>query len=185
MKKIASILLLAILLFNWVGYKLFSAYMESKSDVMIEARIEQNQFDESELITIKIPTNIPYYINSKEYERVDGEVNINGVVYKYVKRRVFNDSVELVCLPNAAKTNIQNASDEYYKLSAEALNNSTKKSSNHNITVKFSISDFSNDHLFAWHLISSEKLSSQSASSFSVISSPYLDQLEKPPQTLA
>jgi len=185
LKKTASILLLAILLFNWVGYRLLSAYMESKSDVMIEARIEQNQFDESELITIKIPTNIPYYINSKDYERVEGEVDINGTMYKYVKRRVFNDSIELVCLPNAEKTNIQKASNEYYKLSADALNNSTKKSSNHNNTVKFSVSDFNNDHLFAWHLISSEILSSQSASSFSVIPSPYLDQLDKPPQFVA
>ncbi len=173
---------------NWFGYRLVADYFENEADIQLASLIDANNYLESELISIKVPASLPYGASSANFERVDGSININGVSYTYVKRRFYQDSLELLCIPNIEKTGIQNARDEFYKLANDFVTNnasSKKSSSNHNTTVKFSVSDFSNDHLFAWHVISSDILSSKSVSLFSVISSPYLDQLEKPPQVIA
>ena len=69
--------------------------MENKADLQLEARLDDHNYKESDLISFKVSANLPYYINSETYDRVNGEININGVDYKYVKRRIYNDSVEL------------------------------------------------------------------------------------------
>jgi hypothetical protein len=44
---------------------------------------------------------------------VNGEVNVNGTVYKYVKRKVFNDTLILQCIPHEEKTVLQQKADDY------------------------------------------------------------------------
>ena len=186
MKKIVSILLLVILLFNWVGYRFVSDYFETVAVNNMQEQLDKETYLESDLVSIKVPFSVPYGINSNYFEKVSGTVDIHGVSYQYVKRRFYNDSLELLCIPNMAKTNVTNARDEFFKLANDFVNNSTsKKSSNQNHTVKFSVSDFSNDHLFVYHFIASQILSSKSTSSFSVIPSPFLQTLDKPPQVIA
>ncbi len=117
MRKIASILLLGILLFNWVGFRFFSSYLEQKADVQLESQLDNNNYDESELITIKVPAeHLSSYTLSRQFERVDGQIEVNGIEYKYVKRRVFNDSLELLCIPNQQVMQLQNAKDNFFKL---------------------------------------------------------------------
>jgi hypothetical protein len=100
-KRIIAILLIAILLFNWVGYQLYTAIMEQRADNTLIASLDENNYTESELISIKVPAvHLSYYVNTKEFERVDGKVEIAGVQYNYVKRRYINDSLELMCIPN-------------------------------------------------------------------------------------
>jgi hypothetical protein len=116
-RRTASILLLGILLFNWFGYQLLTSYVQNKADVQFKDRLDNNNFDETQLISIKVPAaNLGYYINSVQFERVDGSVEISGTQYDYVKRRVFNDSVEMLCIPNHKATQLRNAKDEFFKL---------------------------------------------------------------------
>ena len=59
--------------------------------------MENNNYKESQLISPKVPVSyIPYYNNSKSFERIDGQIEIQGGLYKYVKRRIYNDSLELL-----------------------------------------------------------------------------------------
>ena len=116
MKRIASILLLGILLFNWVGYRLVSHYLEEQANAKLEAQLDNNNYDESQLIEIKVPLNLPYQPDWKEFERYDGDVEIDGIHYKYVKRKVFNGELILLCLPNKTKMNLQNASNDFFRL---------------------------------------------------------------------
>ncbi len=133
MKKTAAILLLAILLFNWCGYRLLTAYMESKADARFIAQLDNNNYDESDLISIKVPAaHLSYYTNSKEFERVDGQVEIAGIKYNYVKRRFVNDSLELLCIPNHTATQLQSARDEFFKLVNDLQHTGqSKKSDSH------------------------------------------------------
>ncbi|PWT77439.1 MAG: hypothetical protein C5B59_04085 [Bacteroidetes bacterium] len=117
MKRIASILLLSILVFNWFGYQLLTSYFQSKADFQLKSRLDDNRYSESELISIKVPAeNLGYYVNSQKFERVDGKIEINGIQYNYVKRRVYNDTVELFCIPNHTAMQIKSAKDEFFKL---------------------------------------------------------------------
>ncbi|HUP14039.1 MAG TPA: hypothetical protein VM187_17585, partial [Niastella sp.] len=46
----------------------------------------------------------------------DGKVEYNGIPYKYVKRKVANGELVLLCLPNENRMKLQNARDEFFKL---------------------------------------------------------------------
>ena len=103
-------MLLLLLAFNWVGYRLLTGFMESKADIALEAKIDNSDYDESSLIEIRVPLNAPYLSdNSTEFERYDGELELDGVHYKYVKRKVVNGELVLLCLPNKSKTELQNS----------------------------------------------------------------------------
>lgn len=116
MKKLAAILLLSLLFFNWYGYRMITGYLQDRSDAQLEARFDQNDYDETQLIELRVPMNLPYHNDWTEYERYDGEVEIDGVHYKYVKRKVENGELVLLCLPNNEKQLIQSARDNFFKL---------------------------------------------------------------------
>lgn len=129
MKKFAAILLLGIFSFNIFGYKIVAYLIESRQNARIEKALDKNDYDDASLISIKQKTNLPYYNNSAEFQRIDGEIVINGVYYKYVKCRIYNDSLELLCIPNASKMSIQKSKIEFSKMMADAQQNDAKKKS--------------------------------------------------------
>jgi hypothetical protein len=129
LKRIASILLLCILLFNWFGYRLLSDYYEQQADMILEQKLDNSEYDESQLIEIKVPLKLPYQNNWKGFERFDGEIEVDGIHYKYVKRAVCNDSLILLCLPNEGKMRLLSARDEFFKLVNDIQNPSQGKKS--------------------------------------------------------
>jgi hypothetical protein len=142
LRKIAAILLLVILLFNWVGYRLFSDFLQYRSDVQLEARLDKNDYNEDELVQIKIPLNLPYQLNWKSFERFDGDIDVDGIHYKYVKRKIYNDSLILLCLPNENKQKIEKAKDDYFKIVNDIAPSSQKKSDNNNLSFKNILTEF-------------------------------------------
>jgi hypothetical protein len=130
LNRLAAILLLGILGFNWCGYQLLSAYLENRSDRQLEARLDDNRYDDSQLLSIKVPSHLSYSSPSLKFERVDGQVEVGGVLYKYVKRRLYNDSVELLCIPNHAAMNLQTAKNEFFQLVNDLQHNGQGKQTN-------------------------------------------------------
>lgn len=129
-KRVLTILMLAVLLFNFAGYRFFLSYVEMKEDQRLEASIEKNSISDEHLVSVKTALNLPYYTNSANFEHAYGAIDVNGVEYKFVKRRVYNDSLELLCYPNLAKKTVKDAKNELFKLSSEApLSGHSKKSS--------------------------------------------------------
>jgi hypothetical protein len=144
-RKIASILLLGILLFNWVGFRLFSSYLEQKANVQLEVQLDNNNYDDAQLISIKIPAeHVSSYANTSQFERVDGQVEVKGIQYKYVKIRHFNDSLELLCIPNQQVTKLQNAKDDFFKLVNDLQRTGqSKKGDNHpGASKNFSVDNY-------------------------------------------
>jgi hypothetical protein len=142
LKQIASILLLGILAFNILGYRIYFNIAENKSTAIAENKIQNNDFDKQDLVTYKFSAKqLPYYTNSKNFELANGEVDVNGTVMTYIKKRIYNDSIEYVCLPNTHKTEIRNARDEFFKLVNDLNNltqNKTPKKQNNNTVKPFS-----------------------------------------------
>ncbi len=127
MKRLAAILLLGIFGFNWIGYQLVTAYLESRSDKQLETRLDDNRYDDSQLLSIKVPSHLSYSSPSLQFERVDGQVEVKGILYKYVKRRIFNDSLELLCIPNQAAMNLRAAKDNFFQLVNDLSHNGQGK----------------------------------------------------------
>ena len=184
-KRIASILLVGILLFNWGGYRLLTNYFETSADLQMQAELDKNQYNPSDLIRIKVAASLPYGSSSETFERVDGNIEINGVNYTYVKRRFYQDSLELLCIPNTVKTGIKNARDEFAKLANDFITNtSSKKAGSHQThSVKFSVQDFTDDHhSFAWQFRDHDPSATWNKMIFADMKSDYLERLDRPPQ---
>lgn len=129
MRKAAAILFFLIFLFNLVGYRFLFNYAQQKADVQLTASLDNNQYNDADLITIKVPLSMPYQTLQSDFERVDGEINVQGKIYKYVKRRIVDGEMVLMCLPDANKMRIQGAKEDFFKNTNDiAQNNTTKKS---------------------------------------------------------
>lgn len=107
---------MSILFFNWYGYQLLSGYLQDKADRALEANLDRNTYDGSQLISIKIPiTALSYYNPTTGFERVDGQIEIGGIQYKYVSRRIFGDSLEYRCIPNQVAVRQETAANEFFR----------------------------------------------------------------------
>lgn len=155
MKKLAAIFLLALFLFNFAGYRLLFDYAQQLSDSRLQAALDKNQYDERDLVTIKVPLSLPYQTSWKEVERVDGEVNLDGKIYKYVKRLYSEGEMIYWCLPNEQKMQLQTARDEFFKYANDLMQNSSSKKSDHsnNSFSKNTLSDY-DDHQISYQTFS-------------------------------
>lgn len=138
LKQLLTISLVAILVFNMFGYQFIVAYLQQQNSLAIETRIDKDQYNDSELISIKVSLNLPYYNGCAEFERTYGSVNIDGIDYEYVKRRVYKDTLELLCLANFEKTKLSTVSGEIAKGVAENGSQPAKKP----ITIKTLLPDY-------------------------------------------
>lgn len=107
------------MLFNAFGYRMVANYFDQKASEHLVRLIDENNYDELDLVSMKTPINLPYYSNNPKFERVDGEMEIDGVVYQYVERRVYNDSLEIRILPNQDRLHIKNAKESFDKLASD------------------------------------------------------------------
>lgn len=138
LKKLAAILFFLVVLFNFYGYRIVVSYMQNSSDAYLEKQVDKNNYDRQELISIKTKLDLPYYTSSSQYERAYGSINIDGVNYQYVKRRVYKDTLEVLCLPNHTKTKLQSVKNELTKDLADQESTTPKK----NTTIKITLPDF-------------------------------------------
>jgi hypothetical protein len=115
LKKLFAITLLSIYLFNLTGYTLLFQFLEFRSDKKILAKIDNDHFSEQELLEIRVPLQLPYSTDWKDYERYNGEIEIGGIQYNYVKRKLSRDTLYLLCIPNEGKMQIHMFKNEYAK----------------------------------------------------------------------
>lgn len=145
----AAILFLGVLLFNLCGYRWVIDYLQQQHDEKLTAQLDNDAYRTEDLISIKTPLSLPYYTATPEFERIDGSVHIDGVEYRYVKRRIVNDSLELLCLPNTAKQKLQNAKSDFFELANDLQRPENGKKSNY--TIKSVLPEFC-DALTAYNL---------------------------------
>jgi hypothetical protein len=186
LKRIAAILLLGTLMFNWFGYQLLTDYMQYAANKNLEARLDNDNYDEEQLIELKVPISLPYQSNWKDYERYNGEIEINGVHYKYVKRKVYNDTLILLCLPNKDKMNIENARENFFKLVNDLQTSHPKKGSEkqHSLAFKNILSEYyfsDNEWKASIHTICDAKFRLENISASSLFEKEVSDQ---PPDTI-
>ena len=127
MKKIAAIFFLILFSFNWFGYRLMYDFMQKQANKQLEASLDNDDYDESELIELKVPVHLPYQTSWASYQRYKGEIVLNGVRYKYVKRKLANDTLYLKCIPNTKEMMLQSAKDDFFMLANNLLQNKNSK----------------------------------------------------------
>lgn len=131
--RIFAILLLTVHLFSSICYSLVFNFLINISDKQTVAQLDKNLYDDASLVEIAVPLNMPYLSAQPDYERVNGSIELNGVQYNYVKRKINNDTLHILCIPNQQKTQLHAAKNDYTKQLADvspgkrANNPQTKK----------------------------------------------------------
>jgi hypothetical protein len=130
LKKLAAILLIFLFLFNLFGYRILYYYAQQQSDVTLEHNLDQNAYNENELITLTIPLSMPYQHNSDGFERFDGEITLNGNIYKYVKRKYCDGKIIFLCLPNHNKMHLEAEKNKLASNNNDIQSSGNKKQDN-------------------------------------------------------
>ena len=111
--------------------------MVSNANQSLEAALDDNKYNENELISIKKAIHLPYYNNTRDFTRTYGEVEMNGVFYKYVKSRIYNDSLEMLCIPNTSKQQLLNSKDNFTQAIFDLQKDANKKATGQNKAISF------------------------------------------------
>ena len=131
-------MLFGILVFNWLGYDLVVSVMNLRINHIAEANIEKGNYDQSQLIEIKVDLQLPYSIDWTDFEKVNGTVSYHGMVFNFVERKYENGQMIYRCLPNHRGTELQHARDYFYSLVYDMENQEKKNDSapQHSTSVK-------------------------------------------------
>ena len=184
MRKSASIILLFILLFNMVGYRAWFYCAEKNADAAMESRLDKEQYDENDLVTLEVPLYNPYQLEQKTFERVNGEISFEGKTYKFVKRRVTDGKLILLCIPDTRKMVLKEAKTNYGN-SANDLTGNSKSPSRSNLQKNFNGNDYE-DHQFNIQFFNfSISAPRQNEFSIAAISDPHIASPGKPPRNIA
>jgi hypothetical protein len=80
---------------------------------MLTKKIEADQFNDDELVELKIPVTLPYPIQQNGFERVEGKFEHSGTFYKLIKQKLENDTVYIVCIRDLESKQITNTLKDY------------------------------------------------------------------------
>lgn len=129
MKKIVSIILLLIFLFNVGGYYIVFWGLRFQADQQLTDRLDAGQYQRNEIILLKIPIALPYPIQQQGFERIEGNFDHNGEVFKLVKQKLENDTLYISCIRDHRVEQLESSLSEYVTLT-HALPGTTKKAMN-------------------------------------------------------
>lgn len=94
--------------------------MQDRADQKLETLLDNSEYDESQLVEIKVAMNMPYQQRFTEYERHYGEIEIDGVAYTYVKKKIEGDVVTFKCIANQSKQQLKDIDHNITKSNSAA-----------------------------------------------------------------
>lgn len=185
MKQLAAILFLLLLVFNLAGYRLLLYYMQQQADKELQSSLDNDIYDEADLITISLSLSLPYITDNVNFERIDGEVQIGSNIYKYVKRKFSHGKLILLCLPDEHRTQLQNARNEFFKQTNDLQkHNDKKQDTNHTIRLQNLLANYDkpiNDWLIK---IWMQERSLAYSSYMNLYTAPVIAAIKKPPERI-
>ena len=108
MKKILAISLLSLHLFSLYGHMALYQYFVYHSDKIFNEQISMNKYAVDDLVSVKVPVNMPTIENWKDYAYISGQIQFKNNSYNYVKIKMTRDTIYLMCVPNYKKTRLIN-----------------------------------------------------------------------------
>lgn len=109
MKRLFAIVILNIFLLNVLGYYGVLLGLKVNAGYELSQVLDSEMYDLGATVTFKIPLTVPYGTDSKNYERVDGQFEKDGIVYRMVKQRFYQDVLYIVCIKDDQASKINSA----------------------------------------------------------------------------
>jgi hypothetical protein len=116
--------------------------LQQKADTKLEARLDNSEYDESQLMEIRVAMNMPYQQRYTKFERHYGEIEIEGKSYTYVKRKIEGDVLILKCIANQSKEELNSIKNDLAKANSNADMDHPGKNSQQKSFVKNSLGEY-------------------------------------------
>jgi len=120
LRRTLAITLLAVFLFQLVGYYFVYLGLTIHANKSLITRLDSHDYSIEQTLTLKIPFTLPYWTDKEQFERVDGDFEYQGQFYKLVKQKLLNDTLYVVCIKNHDKKQLFDALAEYIKFSSDS-----------------------------------------------------------------
>lgn len=154
----------------------------------MESRLDNNQYNEADLIELKVPMNLPYQTSWADYKRCDGEIEIGGIIYKYVKQKVANDTLYVMCIPNTKKMHLESVKNGLAQLANGVMqNDNTNKSNKAEILLFKNLQSVYDDYIFVYNFLNpggNDSVLLPVIDSHNLINTPHISP-EQPPDLIA
>jgi hypothetical protein len=131
-----------------MGYYGVFLGLQYKNDKEMIQRLDAEDYSMSETITIQIPISIPYAVDSKSFERVDGQFEYQGEFYRLVKQKLVRDTLYVVCIKDHENKRIDEAMSKFVKTFTDKP---VDQHSNSKVVVSF-IKDYMSQSFSVQHL---------------------------------
>jgi hypothetical protein len=118
-RRLLSILLVVLILFNVLGYYGVFLGLRFKTTQELTHRLDVADYTEAETFTLKVPLAIPYHDDVYEYKRADGEIEYQGEFYHLVKQKLSKDTLYIVCLKDNRSKHLKEILKDYVKTFAD------------------------------------------------------------------
>jgi len=116
-KRIFSIVMLFIFLFNGIGYYGLFYLTRQRLHTDIVRKLDAGNYTDSQTVTLKIPFALPYQLSADAgYERVNGDFEYQGEFYKLVKQRLANDTLYIVCIRDTEEKRLNAVVTDFIKI---------------------------------------------------------------------
>ena len=115
MKKATTLIVLILFLLNAVGLYGILLGLQFRFASEVNKQLDEDQYSSSEAITFKVPMSLPYSIEEQDFQRVTGEFENQGEVYRLVKQKLSKDTLYLVCVKDTKSKKINQALADYVK----------------------------------------------------------------------
>jgi len=106
LKKLIAIFFLSVLMFNIAGHLAFHQFIVYQTYKFFNKQIAKDMYNVSDLAEVAIPVNMPGIADQTSYEAISGQVKFDNASYNFVKMKVTQKAMYLMCVPNYESTQL-------------------------------------------------------------------------------
>lgn len=98
-----------------MGYYGVFLGLHLNNDIAMSKALDSDIYDLSNTITLKVAVSIPYMPDQPDFDRIDGQFEHNGELYRMVKQRYAKDTLTVICVKDIEHKKIDLALSDYLK----------------------------------------------------------------------
>lgn len=96
-----------------MGYYFIFWGLEIKNDVRMSRVLDEDYYDESKAVTIRIPIALPYQYDNPHFVRAEGKFVHDGESYRLIKQKYERDTLTVLCIRDDHDKAIQHALSDF------------------------------------------------------------------------
>ena len=112
MRKFLAVFFLSIILLNTAGYYLFFEGLRYHSSITWS--FDEDDSNGQEVI-VKIPMNVPYFSQERDWEKAEGQFEYQGEIYRMVRQKLTLDAIYIGCVEDKEGNLIQQQLADFAK----------------------------------------------------------------------